>query len=292
MTRALSASKAERAGQPSLRLQNLLLKGLSHALLAIFTIIIVYPVVWMVMASFKNQNDFLSNPWGLPQSYEWMNYVQAWERAKLGNALFNSVVISFLTVVIVIVLAALAGYAFARFSFRFSTAILLLFILTMQAPVPIIPLYVMMVRMQMTNSYWGLILPMVAGSLPLAIFIFQAFFRGIPREIQEAAVVDGCTQFSAFWRVIVPISSPAFATVAILEFLGAWNQYFLALILIRSPEMRTLPLAIQVFFYEWGRSEWEQVFAALSIGSIPMIIVYIIMQRQFIQGLTSGAVKG
>lgn len=292
MTRALSASKAERTGQPSLRLQNLLLKGLSHALLVIFTVIIVYPVVWMLMASFKTQNDLLSNPWGLPESYQWINYVQAWERAKLGNALFNSVVISILTVVIVIVLAALAGYAFARFSFRFSTALLLLFVLTMQAPVPIIPLYVMMVRLQMTNSYWGLILPIVAGSLPLSIFIFQAFFRGIPREIQEAAVVDGCTQFSAFWRVIVPISSPAFATVAILEFLGAWNQYFLALILIRSPEMRTLPLAIQVFFYEWGRSEWEQVFAALSIGSIPMIIVYIIMQRQFIQGLTSGAVKG
>jgi len=127
---------------------------------------------------------------------------------------------------------------------------------------------------------------------PLAIFIVQAFFRSIPRELTEAAVVDGTTPFGAFWRVIIPISGPAFATVTILEVLAAWNQYVLALILIRSPEQRTVPLAIQVFFYEWGRSEWEQVFAALTVGSLPMIIVYILMQRQFIQGLTSGAVKG
>lgn len=278
--------------QPSIRFQHIALRSASHIVLALFTLIIVYPVVWMVLASFKTQSELLNNPWGLPQTFAWANYVNAWDRAKLGDALFNSVAVSLMTVVLVLVLAALAGYALSRFSFRFATAILLLFVLTMQAPVPIIPLYVMLVRLHMTDSYLGLVLPMAAGSLPLSIFIFQAFFRSIPREIQEAAVVDGCTQFSAFWRVIVPISGPAFATVGILEFLNAWNQYFLALILIRSPEMRTLPLAIQVFFYEWGRSEWEQVFAALTVGSLPMIIVYIILQRQFIQGLTSGAVKG
>jgi raffinose/stachyose/melibiose transport system permease protein len=222
----------------------------------------------------------------------WENYSRAWEAARLGDALFNSVFISLLTVVLVVSLAALAGYALAHFRFRFSLFIFLLFVLTMQAPVPIIPLYVMLVKLHLTDSYIGLTLPLVAGGLPLAIFVFRAFVLSVPRELQEAAVVDGCTPFGAFLRVVLPISGPAVATIAILQFLGAWNEYFLALILIRRPELRTLPLAVQVFFYDFGRTEWGPTFAALTVGSLPMIIVYIIMQRQFIQGLTSGAVKG
>jgi raffinose/stachyose/melibiose transport system permease protein len=278
--------------QPSHSFQERLAAVASHAVLVLFVLVIVYPVVWMIFASLKTQGELVSNIWGLPSDPQWQNYARAWDRARLGNALVNSVVVSVSAVLAILALAAPAGYALARFRFRFASAILLLFVLTMQAPVPIIPLYVMLVRLRLTDSYLGLILPMVAGSLPLSIFIFQAFFRSIPRELTEAAVVDGATAFGAFWRVVVPIAGPAFATVSILEFLGAWNQYFLALILIRSPEMRTLPLAIQVFFYEWGRSEWEQVFAALTVGSLPMIVVYVLMQRQFIQGLTSGAVKG
>jgi raffinose/stachyose/melibiose transport system permease protein len=210
----------------------------------------------------------------------------------LGYALFNSVVVSLVTVVLVTTLASLAGYALARFKFRFATAIFLIFVLTMQAPVPVIPLYVMLVQLGLTDSYPALILPLAAGGLPLSIFIFQAYFRSIPRELHEAAIMDGCSPLQAFLRVIMPISVPVFATISILQFLGSWNEYFLPLILVRSPELRTLPLAIQVFYYDWGRVEWEQVFAALTIGSLPMIIVYILMQRQFIQGLTSGAVKG
>lgn len=276
----------------SMRMQSLLTKLLSHGVLLVFTVFIVYPVLWMGLASLKSKGELVSNIWGLPESWAFENYTRAWETANLGFALINSMIVSFVTVLLVTVLAALAGYALARFKFRFATAILLLFVLTMQAPVPVIPLYVMLVQLGLTDSYPGLILPAVAGGLPLSIFIFQSYFRTIPRELHEAAVVDGCSPFVAFLRVIVPISAPVFATIAILQFLGSWNEYFLPLILVRSPEMRTLPLAIQVFFYDWGRSEWEQVFAALTIGSLPMIIVYILMQRQFIQGLTSGAVKG
>lgn len=276
----------------SLRFQNLIVRSFSHIALFLFSVIIVYPVVWMVFASFKTDGEIVTNIWGPPQQLVFENYAQAWRTAGLGFALVNSVIVSVAVVALITVLASLAGYALARFRFRFATLILLIFVLTMQAPVPIIPLYAMLVQLGLTNSYPALILPMVAGGLPLSIFIFQAYFRTLPRELIEAAIVDGCTPLSAFLRVIVPISMPVFATVAILEFLGAWNQYFLPLILIRSPEMRTLPLAIQVFFYDWGRTEWAQVFAALTIGSVPMIIVYVLMQRQFIQGLTSGALKG
>jgi raffinose/stachyose/melibiose transport system permease protein len=276
----------------SLKAQSAILKGLSHAILFVFAAIVVYPVVWMIFASFKMKSELVDNIWGPPQWLAFENYTEAWRIAGLGYALANSVIVSIAVVALILALASLAGYALARFRFPLATFILLLFVLTMQAPVPIIPLYAMLVQLGLTNSYPALILPMVAGGLPLSIFIFQAYFRTVPRELSEAAVVDGCSPFSAFLRVIVPISAPVFATVAILEFLGAWNQYLLPLILVRSPEMRTLPLAIQVFFYDWGRTEWAQVFAALTIGSLPMIVVYILMQRQFIQGLTSGALKG
>jgi raffinose/stachyose/melibiose transport system permease protein len=270
-----------------------LLIGLcSHLVLAFFTIVIVYPVVWMGLASFKTRAEIVTNVWGLPQSLAWENYRGAWEAAKLGSALMNSCIVSLSTVILVICIGALAGHSFAKFRFRFSTLIFLVLVFTMQTPTPVIPLYVMLVHMRLTDSLAGLILPMAAGGLPLAVFIFRAFFQSIPSELLDAARIDGCTELAAFTRVVMPISGPAVATVAILQFVGAWNEYFLALILIRSPGMRTIPLAIQVFFYAWGRVEWERAFAALSVGSFPMIALYIVMQRQFIQGLTAGSLKG
>lgn len=263
-----------------------------HLVLIAFTAIVVYPVAWMFMSSLKTQTEMMSNIWGLPETPAWANYRDAWETAKLGRALFNSVFVSLSTVVIVIAIASTTGYALARFRFRFSLAIFLMFVLTMQAPVPVIPLYVMLVKLHMTDSYLGYILPLASGGLPLAIFIFRAFFTTIPRDLEDAALLDGDSRFGAFIRIIMPLTSPAIGTVAILQFLASWNEYFLALILIRSPELRTVPLAIQVFFFEFGRAEWGQVFAALTTATVPMVVVYVLMQRRFIQGLTAGAIKG
>jgi raffinose/stachyose/melibiose transport system permease protein len=286
------ATVAQSTGLRGERVQRRLTAATSHVLLLFFTLVVVYPVAWMVFSSLKSQGELLSNVWGLPRSLAWDNYTTAWKTAGLGQALFNSVVVSLSTVVLVIAVASPAGYALARFRFRFSTAIFLLFILTMQAPVPVIPLYVLLVKLHMTDSRLGYIMPLVAGGLPLAIFIFRAFFMTIPRDLEEAAIVDGSTRFGAFLRIVMPISTPAIATVAILQFLAAWNEYFLALILLRSPALRTVPLAIQVFFFDWGRAQWGPIFAALSVGSVPMIILYALLQRRFIQGLTAGAIKG
>lgn len=276
----------------SIRLDKTLSAIASHAILLFFTVIIVYPVLWMVLSSFKTNQEMLSNPWGLPRNFMWSNYTNAWVNADLGHALFNSTVVSLGTLALVIGSSALAAYALTRFSFRWLMVVLFILVFTMQTPTPIIPLYVEIAKLGLTNTAWGLILIQAAGGIPLATFIFRAFFQGLPGELLDAAKVDGCTEFTAFLRVVLPISGPAVATVGILQFVGSWNEYFLPLLMIRRPEMRTIPLAIQVFFYNWGRTEWAFVFAALSIATLPIIILYIIMARQFIQGLTAGALKG
>jgi raffinose/stachyose/melibiose transport system permease protein len=265
---------------------------LRHAILIFFTLIILYPVLWMIFASFKTPSEVVDNIWGLPSALNLDSYVSAWARAKLGTALLNSLLVSLGTVLLVVALSSIAGYAFAKFKFRFRVVILLMFIFTMQAPTPVIPLYVLFVKLGLTDSYFGLILGLAAGGIPLSIFIFQAYFQSIPGELREAAKIDGCSELRAFLRVVMPISGPAVATVAILQFVGAWNDFFLSLLLVRSPEMRTVPLALQVFFYEFGRVEWNSVFAALSIGTVPMCILYLLLQRWFIQGLTAGSLKG
>jgi raffinose/stachyose/melibiose transport system permease protein len=276
----------------SQRLDRALTWFFSHIILIFFTVLIVYPVVWMVFASFKNQDEVVQNIWGLPTILHWENYASAWTEGDLGVALINSTVVALGAVALVIALASLAAYALTRYPFRWMIILLLVFVFTMQAPTPIIPLYVEIARLHLTNSLLGLILIEAAGGLPLAVFIFRAFFQGIPKELMDAARVDGCTEFNAFLRVVIPISGPAIATVGILQFVGSWNEYFLPLLLIRAPEMRTIPLAIQVFFYNWGRTYWSQVFASLCIGTIPIIVLYVVLSRQFIQGLTAGAIKG
>ncbi len=285
-------SRVVRNSQLGIKGQDRLRRLLSHLILLFFGVVVGYPVLWMFIASFKTGGELMSNPWGLPANLSLINFTTAWEAGQLGPALRNSIIVSVTTVFLVLVVAMLAGYALARFRLRFSVAIFLLFLLTMQAPVPIIPLYILIAKLNLIDKLPGLILPTVANGIPLSIFIFRAFFRQVPADLIDAAVVDGTSRFGAFWRIVLPISTPAIATVGILQFLGAWNDFFNPLVLLHSANTRTLPVAIQSFSYTFGRTNWEQVFAALSIASIPMIIVYLLLQRWFIRGLTSGAVKG
>jgi raffinose/stachyose/melibiose transport system permease protein len=264
----------------------------SHLILIIFVVMMAYPVLWMMISSLKTRAEFMNNIWGLPQTITFQNYPDAFERANLGRAFLNSLLISGSTVLLVLAGGTLAGYALARYRLRFGLAIFLLFVLTMQAPVPIVPLYVLIAKLKLTDTYLGLILPLTAGGLPLAIFILRAFFTQIPGELIEAGVVDGCSRWGVFVRIVLPISGPAIATVTILQFLSAWNEFQLPLVLTHSADMSTIPLAIQAFSYQFGRVDWQPVFASLTFGSIPMIILYLFLQRWFIQGLTSGAVKG
>src|SRR5579871_532036 len=178
--------------------QERLVRLVSHLILLFFAVLVGYPVLWMFLASFKSGAELTGNPWGLPSSLAFINYSTAWDAGALGPALRNSVIVAVSTVMLVLLIAMPAAYALARFRLRFSVAIFLLFILTMQAPVPIIPLYILIVKLGLIDTLPGLILPTVANGLPLSIFIFRAFFRQVPSELLDAASVDGTSRLGAF----------------------------------------------------------------------------------------------
>ena len=264
-----------------------------YGVVGLATVVVGYPVLWMLLQSFKSKFELYSNVWGLPQQLFVNNYVQAWRIARMGTYIFNSLIVSISTVAVVLVVASLAGYAFAKFRFRGREVLFYTFVFTLIVPVQvtIIPLYAVVSGLGLSNTYLALILPYAAAGLPLSIFLLRAFFQSVPREIEEAARIDGCTEFAAFTRVVLPISGPGLATVTILQFLGAWNEFLLALIFIRNPALRTIPLGLQAFFFEYA-VEWGYLFAALAMATVPVIVVYVVMQRQFIKGLTAGAVTG
>jgi raffinose/stachyose/melibiose transport system permease protein len=147
------------------------------------------------------------------------------------------------------------------------------------------------VRLHLVDTYAALILPYTSGSLPLSIFLLRAFFQSIPQELTDAGRIDGCSHFTAFVRIVLPISKPGLATVVILTFLNSWNEFFLALIFIHNPNIMTLPLGLQAFFFQYS-VQWNYLFAALTMSIIPIVVVYLVMQRQFIAGLTAGAIRG
>ncbi len=275
------------------RLLDIVGKALTYLVIVAFSAIVVYPLVAMVIDSFKTQFEFYANPWGLPASLNWDNYVYAWQQAQIPRFIVNSVIVAAGTVTLTLVLASCAAYGFSTFRFRGGRALFLMFVLLLIVPVPvgIIPLYVIVVRLHLVDTYGALILPYTSGSLPLSIFLLRAFFQSIPQELTDAALIDGCSHFSAFVRIIIPISRPGLATVTILTFLNSWNEFFLALIFIHNPNLMTLPLGLQAFFFQYS-VQWNYLFAALSMSIVPIVVVYLAMQRQFIAGLTAGAVRG
>jgi raffinose/stachyose/melibiose transport system permease protein len=289
MRARIAASRSIAARRP----RTWLGRGTTYLVLMLFTGIVLFPLVAMVFGSFKTQFQFYANPWGVPSTLIWDNYRYAWNVAQIPRFLLNSIIVAAGTVCLTLLLASAAAYGFSSFQFRGSRPLFLLFILLLIIPVPvaIIPLYVIVVRLHLVDTYLALILPYTSGSLPLAIFLLRASFQAIPREITSAARIDGCSHFGAYVRIVLPLARPGLATVTILAFISSWNEFFLALIFIRDPALMTLPLGLRTFVFQYS-TQWTYLFAALTLSIVPIVVVYVALQRQFISGLASGALAG
>lgn len=267
--------------------------ALIQILLLSYAAVVVYPLLIMMVSSLKTTAEIFESPLGLvPDTLRWANYLDAWNQANFGIYFRNSIFVGVVAVVLILFFGSMSAYVLARFSFPGNRVIYLLFLAGFMIPVrlAIVPLFIMMRDLRLLDTLWSLILVYVASGMPFTIFLLVNFFRHIPRDLEDAAVLDGAGPFQVYYQIMLPLVRPALATVGLFHFLNVWNDFFFPLIFIRSEELRTVPLGVSTFFGEYT-NDWALLFAALSISIVPVIVVYLLASKQFISGLTAGAIK-
>ncbi len=254
----------------------------------------LFPLYWMLNTSLKPQNEvFLSPPKFVSTHWTIAAYVRMWTARPIGRYFLNSAVISVGSTLLAMALSALAAYGFSRFRLRWERPLILVLLLTQMLPATllIIPYFKLMAELHLINTYLALILAYVSFALPFSTWMLLGFFRSIPLELDEAAMVDGCGRLGAFWRVILPLSLPGLVAVAIFTFLLAWNAYVFALVLTTDPNLYPLPVGIANMLGEY-QVVWNEMMAAAVLATLPVLVLYGFLERYLVQGLTAGAVKG
>ena len=264
-----------------------------YVIAAAFLVLFGFPFILMLTMSFKSQAEYMAgNYWGLPQKFFLGNYARVLF-SNFNIYFLNSAIVSVVSVIVSVIIASMAGYVLAKMRFRFSPAILLLFVVGMMIPVhtTLIPIYQMTRSLHLTDSLGGLVGPYVSFGLPVAVFILTNFFEEVPKSLQESAMMDGASHLRVFWNIMMPMSTPAISTVAIINFLYFWNEFIFAMTLINTSSKKTLPLGMREF-YGAETVNIPVVLTAILVGSLPVIIFYMCAQDRVINGLSAGAVKG
>lgn len=264
---------------------------LIHVALLVTAALVLLPYYLMVVTSLKPIREVFTDPFTwIPSRLAWENYVDAWNHAPFGRYFVNSIIISVSETAGVLVTSALAGYAFARMRFVGREVLFTLFLGTLMVPgeVQLVPNYITIVRLGWLNSYSALIVPWLASVF--GIFLMRQFFAGIPQELQDAATMDGASHWTFLWRVVVPLSTPAFITVALLTFLGSWNALTWPLIVTTTPEMRPVMVGLLSFSGEWG-TQPRLLMAAATFSVLPVLVLFFVLQRYFIQGIARAGLK-
>lgn len=270
-----------------------LFKTIKVLFLSVFSLLMIYPLYWLITSAFKTNEEFFTHPYSFPASFAFENFKRAWEVANLGQAMLNSTIVTISATVLTVFLGALTAYVLSRFSFKLKGFLVVYFLLGMLIPVhsTLVPLFTIMNKVGLLNSYSALILPYTAFELPIAIFLIVAYMSGIPKELEEAAIIDGTGYWGIFFKIMLPLSVPALSTVAILSFLRDWNEFVFALVFINDSALKTLPLSLAVFSDGFS-TDYALTMAAMTIAVIPTILMYVLFQEQIMKGMTAGAVKG
>jgi ABC-type glycerol-3-phosphate transport system permease component len=271
----------------------LALRLLQYTLLIVFALICLVPLFWVLSSSLKNTREIAMNAFGPPVVFRWENYVEAWTVGRFSRYFNNSVIVTVPIVLASVFFSALAGYGLARFPLPGGKVVFYLFLLGLMVPFQsiMIPLFYLLRDVGFLGTYWAMIVPSVALGLPFGIFFMRAFFLRQPQELAEAAEIDGAGEWNVFWNIMLPLALPGLATLAVFQFMGAWNSFLLPLIYMQKEELRPLILGLMFF-----RSRYTQniplTMAGAVIAMLPIVLMYITFQRKFIQGMTAGAVKG
>lgn len=269
-------------------------KIILYALLIGFAFIQIYPFIYLVFFSFKSNSEiFGGNIAGFPEKILWGNYKTAIVNGKVGIYLMNSVFVTAMTIAITSLVSSMAAYAIERLKWKLSKTMLVLLLLGLMIPLhaALLPLFMFFSKIRLLNSYWCLIIPYVGFAMPMAMYVLVGFLKGIPREMEESSLLDGCSIYGTFFRIIVPMLKPAIATVAIFTFLASWNELMFALTFINETKYRTLTVGIQQMVGQYS-TKWGPIGAGLVVATLPSIIIYIFMSNEVQKSLIAGAVKG
>lgn len=263
----------------------------SHLVLALWGVTVAVPFGWALLASTKTTREIFGDPWGLPQTPRWGNFSNAWDKG-VGEYLLNSVVVVTGGVLLTMLLGSMVAYVLARYEFPGNRLIYYLFAAGMMFPVflAIVPLFYVVQNLGMLSTYRGLILVYTAYSLPFTVFFMHAFFRTLPRSIAEAAVLDGCSHTSTFFRVMLPMAKPGLLSIGVFNVLGQFNQFVLPSFLSAQKPVLAQGIATLLASQRY-ENDWGAMFAALAIAMLPVVLVYVVFYRQIQSGLTSGTLK-
>jgi len=254
--------------------------------------IVAYPVIWMLISSVKPSWEVTTQPFNLPSTWTFKNYLEAWNVADIGRAFLNSFLVVSVSLIGILAISSMGGYAFAKLEFPGKNFLFYFWLLGMMIPphVSIIPNFVIMDKLGLINNYLSLIF-IYFSSTSFGVFVMRSFFYTVPTEILEAARIDGCSEFSVFWKIAIPMARGGLTVIAIFYFVFLWNDFIYPLTFLRNETLNTIPLALMTFRDYWS-ADWGPLMAALSMASLPPIIFYFFFQKQFIRGLTAGALKG
>lgn len=258
----------------------------------IYAAIIFYPLFNMVASSFKSTREIIRFPFSLPSRLDFNNYRTVWVDKGFNRYFFNSIWITLVSMVFVLLFGSMAAYGVSRYHYRLRTGIYMLFLSGIMLPLKaaIIPLFLLMRNMGFIDKPISIILIYIAMGLPSTIFILSGFMKTIPKDLEYAARIDGCSDWAIYRRIIMPIVAPALALVSIYNAVPIWNDFFFPLVFIQNPKWKTLPLGLTTFFGQHS-TDWSLLFTALTIAILPVLFLYLFMAKYFIKGMTAGAVK-
>ncbi len=295
--KAIAANQAPSAR--TLSVVGLIGKIVTYLILVAWAVMVIFPMLWSIMSSFKTDQEIFFSPWELPKVLMFENFARAWVKARIGLYLGNTLLIILPALFFTLLLSAMASYVLARFEFRARTFVQYLFLVGMIFPIflALVPLYFTTQKLGLLDTYQGLILVYIAFSLSFTTFFLTNFFKTLPRELGEAALIDGANQFEIFFQVYLPLASPGLVTMGIFNFLGQWNQYILPnTLMITNTDTVTHYVLSQGLYYlqaqQFYQNDWSGLFAAVTIVMVPTLIVYLIFNDRIEKGMTAGAIKG
>ncbi|HWV23120.1 MAG TPA: carbohydrate ABC transporter permease [Thermomicrobiales bacterium] len=267
--------------------------AIAYIVLILGCVIAIAPFIVTILASLKTSGELVRGIFSLPEDAQWKNYVQAWRDGHFGRFFLNSIIVVVGVVIPSVVMSTMTGYAFARFRFRGAGALFAYFLLGLVIPLQalVVPLYYLLREMHLLDSLWALILPQIAMSMSFGTLLMRQAFLSVPREIMEAATVDGASSWTTLWQVMFPLARPMVGTTALMFFIWTWNEFLLPLVVNIDPKYHTLPVGLLYFQQRWT-SNIPVIAAGATIIFLPLVAMFLLFQRQLVEGITQGAVKG